>query len=139
MGVTASSGPGIALKAEAMGLGVMLELPMIVINVQRGGPSTGLPTKTEQSDLLQAMFARNGEAPLPILAPRSPGDCFAVAIEAWRIAVECMTPVMILSDGYIANGSEPWRIPDLSRYRESTFRTRKVAPTRGAIHALRSR
>jgi len=113
MGVTASSGPGIALKAEAMGLGVMLELPMIVINVQRGGPSTGLPTKTEQSDLLQAMFARNGEAPLPILAPRSPGDCFAIAIEAWRIAVECMTPVMILSDGYIANGSEPWRIPDL--------------------------
>ncbi len=114
MGVTASSGPGIALKAEAMGLGVMMELPMIVINVQRGGPSTGLPTKTEQSDLLQAMFARNGECPLPILAPRSPGDCFAVAIEAWRIAVECMTPVMILSDGYIANGSEPWSIPDLS-------------------------
>ncbi len=115
MGVTASSGPGIALKAEAMGLGVMLELPMVVINVQRGGPSTGLPTKTEQSDLLQAMFARNGEAPLPILAPRSPGDCFAIAIEAWRLAVECMTPVMILSDGYIANGSEPWKIPDLSQ------------------------
>ncbi len=114
MGVTASSGPGIALKAEAMGLGVMLELPLLVINVQRGGPSTGLPTKTEQSDLLQAMFARNGEAPLPILAPRSPGDCFAIAVEAWRIAVECMTPVMILSDGYIANGSEPWKIPDLS-------------------------
>ena len=113
MGVTASSGPGIALKAEAMGLGVMLELPMIIINVQRGGPSTGLPTKTEQSDLLQAMFARNGEAPLAILAPRGPGDCFAIAVEAWRIAVECMTPVMILSDGYIANGSEPWKIPDL--------------------------
>lgn len=117
MGVTASSGPGIALKAEAMGLGVMLELPLIVINVQRGGPSTGLPTKTEQSDLLQAMFSRNGEAPLPILAPRSPGDCFDIAIEAWRIAVECMTPVMILSDGYIANGSEPWKIPDLSQQR----------------------
>lgn len=116
MGVTASSGPGIALKAEAMGLSVMLELPMVVINVQRGGPSTGLPTKTEQSDLLQAMFSRNGEAPLPILAPRSPGDCFAVAIEAWRIAVECMTPVMILSDGYIANGSEPWKIPDLTHF-----------------------
>jgi len=116
MGVTASSGPGIALKAEAMGLGVMLELPLIVVNVQRGGPSTGLPTKTEQSDLLQAMFARNGEAPLPILAPRSPGDCFAIAIEAWRIAVECMTPVMILSDGYIANGSEPWKIPDMSQH-----------------------
>jgi 2-oxoglutarate ferredoxin oxidoreductase subunit alpha len=116
MGVTASSGPGIALKAEAMGLGVMLELPLVVVNVQRGGPSTGLPTKTEQSDLLQAMFARNGEAPLPILAPRSPGDCFAIAIEAWRIAVECMTPVMILSDGYIANGSEPWKIPDMSQH-----------------------
>lgn len=111
MAVTASSGPGIALKGEAMGLGMMLELPMIVINVQRGGPSTGLPTKTEQSDLLQAMFGRNGEAPLPILAPRSPGDCFHIAIEAWRIATECMVPVFILSDGYIANGSEPWRIP----------------------------
>ncbi|TVP95903.1 MAG: 2-oxoacid:acceptor oxidoreductase subunit alpha [Planctomycetaceae bacterium] len=116
MGVTASSGPGIALKAEAMGLGVMLELPLIVINVQRGGPSTGLPTKTEQSDLLQAMFARNGEAPMPILAPQSPGDCFHIAVEAWRIAVECMVPVMILSDGYIANGSEPWKIPDVSQY-----------------------
>ena len=113
MGVTASSGPGIALKAEAMGLGMMLELPMIVINVQRGGPSTGLPTKTEQSDLLQAMFGRNGESPLPVLAPRSPADCFDTAIEAWRIATESMVPVMILSDGYIANGSEPWRLPDL--------------------------
>lgn len=111
MGVTASSGPGIALKAEAMGLGLMLELPMIVINVQRGGPSTGLPTKTEQSDLLQGMFGRNGESPLPVLAPRSPGDCFDIAIEAWRIATECMTPVIVLSDGYIANGSEPWKIP----------------------------
>ncbi|MEM6468326.1 MAG: 2-oxoacid:acceptor oxidoreductase subunit alpha [Planctomycetota bacterium] len=112
MAVTASSGPGIALKAEAMGLGMMLELPMIVINVQRGGPSTGLPTKTEQSDLLQALFSRNGEAPIPVIAPRSPGDCFTMAIEAWRIAVECMVPVMFLSDGYIANGSEPWRIPE---------------------------
>ena len=111
MAVTASSGPGIALKAEAMGLGMILELPMIVINVQRGGPSTGLPTKTEQSDLLQVMYGRNGEAPLPILAPRSPGDCFDIAIEAWRLAVECMLPVVILSDGYLANGSEPWRIP----------------------------
>ena len=118
MGVTASSGPGIALKAEAMGLAVMMELPMIVINVQRGGPSTGLPTKTEQSDLLQAMFARNGEAPLPILAPRSPADCFDTAIEAWRIATECMCPVMILSDGYIANGSEPWKIPDVTSLTE---------------------
>jgi len=114
MGVTASSGPGIALKAEGMGLGMILELPMIVINVQRGGPSTGLPTKTEQSDLLQCMFGRNGEAPLPILAPRSPGDCFDIAVEAWRIATECMCPVMILSDGYIANGSEPWKIPDVA-------------------------
>jgi len=113
MGVTASSGPGIALKGEAIGLGVMMELPMIVINVQRGGPSTGLPTKTEQSDLLQAMFGRNGEAPIPILAPQSPGDCFEIAIEAWRIATECMVPVMLLSDGFIANGSEPWKIPDV--------------------------
>ena len=113
MAVTASSGPGIALKAEAMGLGMMLELPMIVVNVQRGGPSTGLPTKTEQSDLLQAMFGRNGESPIPVIAPRSPADCFDMAIEAWRIAVECMVPVMLLSDGYIANGSEPWRIPTM--------------------------
>ncbi|TWU46264.1 2-oxoglutarate oxidoreductase subunit KorA [Rubripirellula tenax] len=114
MGVTASSGPGIALKGEAMGLGMMLELPMIIIDVQRGGPSTGLPTKTEQSDLLQVMFGRNGESPLPVLAPRSPGDCFDIAIEAWRIATECMCPVIILSDGYIANGSEPWRVPKMS-------------------------
>lgn len=113
MGVTASSGPGIALKAEAMGLGMMLELPMIVINVQRGGPSTGLPTKTEQSDLLQAMFGRNGESPVPVIAPCSPADCFEMAIEAWRIATECMIPVMLLSDGYIANGSEPWKIPEV--------------------------
>lgn len=113
MAVTASSGPGIALKAEAMGLGMILELPMIIINVQRGGPSTGLPTKTEQSDLLQALFGRNGESPIPVLAPQSPGDCFDVAIEAWRLATECMVPVMILSDGYIANGSEPWKIPDV--------------------------
>lgn len=114
MGVTASSGPGIALKAEGMGLGMILELPMIVINVQRGGPSTGLPTKTEQSDLLQGMYGRNGESPLPILAPQSPADCFDIAIEAWSIATECMCPVIILSDGYIANGSEPWRIPKMA-------------------------
>ena len=93
---------------------------MVVINVQRGGPSTGLPTKTEQSDLLQGMFGRNGESPLPILAPQSPGDCFAVAIEAWRIATECMIPVIILSDGYIANGSEPWQIPEMSDLPEIT-------------------
>ena len=112
MAITGSSGPGIALKGEAMGLGMILELPMIIINVQRGGPSTGLPTKTEQSDLLQAMFGRNGEAPLPIVAARSPADCFDVAQEAWRIATRYMTPVILLSDGYIANGSEPWQIPD---------------------------
>lgn len=112
MGVTASSGPGIALKAEAMGLAVMTELPLLVINVQRGGPSTGLPTKTEQADLLQVMFGRNGECPLPVLAARSPADCFDAVQEAWRIAVRFMTPVVLLSDGYIANGSEPWRIPD---------------------------
>ncbi|HUG69704.1 MAG TPA: 2-oxoacid:acceptor oxidoreductase subunit alpha [Pirellulaceae bacterium] len=112
MAVTGSSGPGIALKGEAMGLGMILELPMIIINVQRGGPSTGLPTKTEQSDLLQVLFGRNGESPIPVIAARSPGDCFDVAIEAWRIATRFMTPVILLSDGYIANGSEPWLIPD---------------------------
>lgn len=117
MAVTASSGPGIALKAEAMGLAVMLEIPLLVLNIQRGGPSTGLPTKTEQADLLQALFSRNGEAPMPVLAARSPADCFDVAQEAWRIAVKYMTPVMLLSDGYIANGSEPWKIPDASAMR----------------------
>ena len=105
MAVTASSGPGIALKGEAMGLAVMTELPLLIINVQRGGPSTGLPTKTEQADLLQAMFGRNGECPMPVIAARSPADCFDVAQEAWRIAVRFMTPVMVLTDGYIANGS----------------------------------
>jgi 2-oxoglutarate ferredoxin oxidoreductase subunit alpha len=113
MAVTTSSGPGIALKAEAMGLAVMIELPLLVIDVQRGGPSTGLPTKTEQADLMQLMFGRNGEAPVPILAAQSPGDCFNTAVEAWRIATQFMVPVVILSDGYIANGSEPWAIPDL--------------------------
>ncbi|MFO0913960.1 MAG: 2-oxoacid:acceptor oxidoreductase subunit alpha [Pirellulales bacterium] len=111
MSVTTSSGPGIALKGEGMGLGVMLELPMLIINIQRGGPSTGLPTKTEQADLFQAVYGRNGECPMPVIAARGPGDCFEVAMEAWRIAVRFMTPVMILSDGYIANGAEPWRIP----------------------------
>jgi 2-oxoglutarate ferredoxin oxidoreductase subunit alpha len=114
MGVTGSSGPGIALKGEGMGLGVMTELPMLIVNVQRGGPSTGLPTKTEQADLLQAYYGRNGECPLAIIAARSPADCFDVAQEAWRIATRFMTPVMILTDGYIANGSEPWRIPDVA-------------------------
>ena len=113
-GITSTSGPGIALKSEAIGLAVMTELPLLVIDVQRGGPSTGLPTKTEQADLLQAMFGRNGEAPVPIVAPQSPGDCFDAAIEAIRIAVTYRTPVMLLSDGYLANGSEPWRIPDVA-------------------------
>lgn len=113
MAITASSGPGIALKGEAMGLGMILELPMIIINIQRGGPSTGLPTKTEQSDLLQAFYGRNGESPLPIIAARSPSDCFEVAQEAWRIATRFMVPVILLSDGYIANGAEPWLIPDI--------------------------
>ncbi len=114
LGATASSGPGISLKAEAMGLAVMTELPCLIINVQRGGPSTGLPTKTEQSDLMQAMYGRNGECPLPVLAARSPADCFDVVHEAWRIAARYMTPVMLLSDGYIANGAEPWKIPDVN-------------------------
>ncbi|MEX2285509.1 MAG: 2-oxoacid:acceptor oxidoreductase subunit alpha [Planctomycetaceae bacterium] len=114
LAVTASSGPGICLKGEAMGLGMITELPMVIIDVQRGGPSTGLPTKTEQSDLLLAMYGRNGESPLPIVAAATPGDCFAMAQEAMRIAVEFMTPVILLSDGYIANGAEPWRIPKLS-------------------------
>jgi 2-oxoglutarate ferredoxin oxidoreductase subunit alpha len=113
LGVTTTSGPGVSLKSEAIGLAVMTELPLIVVDVQRGGPSTGLPTKTEQADLLQAMFGRNGEAPVPIVAPQSPGDCFDAAIEAVRIAITYRTPVIILSDGYLANGSEPWRIPIL--------------------------
>ncbi|HET7326719.1 MAG TPA: 2-oxoacid:acceptor oxidoreductase subunit alpha [Nocardioidaceae bacterium] len=113
LGVTTSSGPGIALKAETVGLAVMTELPLVVVDVQRGGPSTGLPTKTEQADLLQAMFGRNSESPLPIVAPASPADCFDAAIEAARIAVTYRTPVMLLSDGYLANGSEPWRLPDI--------------------------
>jgi 2-oxoglutarate/2-oxoacid ferredoxin oxidoreductase subunit alpha len=111
LGVTTTSGPGMALKAEAMGLAVMLEIPLIVINIQRGGPSTGLPTKTEQSDLMQAYYGRNGECPMPIIASCTPGDCFDVAYEAVRIAVQHMTPVILLSDGYIANGAEPWRFP----------------------------
>ena len=114
LGVTSTSGPGIALKSEAIGLGVMLELPLIVVDVQRGGPSTGLPTKTEQADLLQAMFGRNGECPVPVIAPQSPADCFAAALEAARIALEYRTPVLLLSDGANANGSEPWLIPDVA-------------------------
>ena len=113
LAVTATSGPGIALKSEAMGLAVMTELPMVIINVQRGGPSTGLPTKTEQSDLNQALYCRNGEAPIPLIAASTPGDCFYAAYEASRIAIKYMTPVVLLTDGYLANGSEPWMIPDV--------------------------
>jgi 2-oxoglutarate ferredoxin oxidoreductase subunit alpha len=113
LGVTSTSGPGLALKSETIGLAVMAELPLLVVDVQRGGPSTGLPTKTEQADLLQAMFGRNGECPVPILAPRSPADCFEIALEATRIALTYRTPVLLLSDGSIANGSEPWLIPDV--------------------------
>ncbi|MGZ8997883.1 MAG: 2-oxoacid:acceptor oxidoreductase subunit alpha, partial [Allosphingosinicella sp.] len=116
LGVTSSSGPGIALKAEAMGLAIMTELPLVIINSQRGGPSTGLPTKTEQSDLYQAVYGRNGDAPMPVIAARSPADAFDCAIEACRIATQYMTPVMLLTDGYIANAAEPWRVPDMSTY-----------------------
>ncbi|MCA9286768.1 MAG: 2-oxoacid:acceptor oxidoreductase subunit alpha [Phycisphaerales bacterium] len=111
--LTGSSGPGIALKGEAIGLAVMLELPIVIINVQRAGPATGMPTKTEQADLLQAMYGRASESPVAIVAPRSPADCFTMAIEAFRLAVRCMCPVIFLSDGYIANGAEPWLMPDL--------------------------
>ena len=114
LGVTATSGPGMALKTESLGLALMLELPLVIVNVQRGGPSTGLPTKTEQADLLQAVYGRNGEAPIPVLAASSPADCFYAAMEASRIAVEHMTPVILLSDGYIANGAEPWKFPKAS-------------------------
>ena len=112
LAITTTSGPGVALKSEAIGLAVSLELPLVIVDVQRGGPSTGLPTKTEQSDLLQAMFGRNGESPVPIIAPQSPSDCFFAALEAARIAIEYRTPVFLLSDGYLANGSEPWLVPD---------------------------
>ncbi len=116
LGVTSSSGPGIALKGEAMGLAIMTELPLVIVNSQRGGPSTGLPTKTEQSDLYQAVYGRNGDAPIPVIAARSPVDCFDCAIEAVRIATQYMTPVIVLTDGYIANAAEPWKVPDMSGY-----------------------
>ena len=127
LALTTTSGPGLALKSEAIGLAVMTELPLVIVNVQRGGPSTGLPTKTEQSDLLQAMYGRNGEAPVVVLAARTPRDCFYMAIEASRIALKYMTPVILLTDGYIANGSEPWRIPHADQIPEIPvkFRTEK--------------
>jgi len=118
LAITTTSGPGLALKTEAIGLAVMTELPLVIIDVQRGGPSTGLPTKTEQADLLQAIYGRNGEAPVCVLAARTPRDCFYMAIEASRIALKYMTPVILLTDGYLANGSEPWRIPDVNKIEE---------------------
>ncbi|MEO6387590.1 MAG: 2-oxoacid:acceptor oxidoreductase subunit alpha [Croceibacterium sp.] len=129
LGVTSSSGPGIALKTEAMGLAIMTELPLVIVNSQRGGPSTGLPTKTEQSDLYQAVYGRNGDAPLPVISARSPADAFEVAIEAVRIATQYMTPVILLTDGYIANAAEPWKVPDPSTFKPfpATFLEEKNA------------
>ncbi|HMU23839.1 MAG: 2-oxoacid:acceptor oxidoreductase subunit alpha [Bacteroidetes bacterium] len=126
LGVTTTSGPGMALKAEAMGLAVMLEIPLVIIDVQRGGPSTGLPTKTEQSDLLQAYYGRNGECPMPVIASSKPSDCFEVAFEAVRIAVQHMTPVILLSDGYIANGAEPWKFPQSANLPEIKVQFKKA-------------
>jgi 2-oxoglutarate ferredoxin oxidoreductase subunit alpha len=131
LGITSSSGPGIALKTEALGLAVMTELPLVVVNSQRGGPSTGLPTKTEQSDLYQAVYGRNGDSPVPVLAARSPADAFDCAIEAVRIATRYMTPVMLLTDGYIANVAEPWRVPDMSRYEPFPVSYFETAPAEG--------
>ncbi|PXA96052.1 2-oxoglutarate ferredoxin oxidoreductase subunit alpha [Nostoc sp. 3335mG] len=131
LGVTCSSGPGIALKGEAIGLAIMTELPLVIVNAQRGGPSTGLPTKTEQSDLYQAVYGRNGDAPLPVLAARSAADCFDVAIEAVRIATRYMTPVMLLTDGYIQNAAEPWKVPDMGGYTPFPVHHRTEAPMEG--------
>ncbi|HLT48718.1 MAG TPA: 2-oxoacid:acceptor oxidoreductase subunit alpha [Rubricoccaceae bacterium] len=130
LGVTATSGPGLALKGEFIGLGVMTELPLVVVDVQRAGPSTGMPTKTEQSDLLIAVYGRNGEAPVPVLAAKTPGDCFEAAYEACRVAVTYMTPVILLSDGYLGNGAEPWRIPDVDALPPFPvrFASRETAP-----------
>ncbi|WP_133914807.1 2-oxoacid:acceptor oxidoreductase subunit alpha [Streptomyces sp. NBC_00582] len=131
LAVTTTSGPGVALKSETIGLAVSLELPLLVVDIQRGGPSTGLPTKTEQADLLQAMYGRNGEAPVPVVAPRTPADCFDAALEAARIALVYRTPVFLLSDGYLANGSEPWRIPELDELPDL-----RVQFTQGPNHTL---
>lgn len=138
LGVTASSGPGICLKSEAIGLAVMTELPLVIIDVQRGGPSTGLPTKTEQADLLQAMFGRNGECPAAVLAPCSPADCFAMVFEAVRLAIGFMTPVFLLSDGYLANGAEPWLIPQVNDLPKITVRhpDRPNGNGNGEVHFL---
>ncbi|MEO7170336.1 MAG: 2-oxoacid:acceptor oxidoreductase subunit alpha [Sphingomonas sp.] len=133
LGVTSSSGPGIALKGEAMGLAIMTELPLVIVNSQRGGPSTGLPTKTEQSDLYQAVYGRNGDAPMPVIAARSPADAFDCAIEAVRIAVRYMTPVMLLTDGYIANAAEPWLVPDMDSYTPFPVTYLEEAPEGGFL------
>jgi 2-oxoglutarate/2-oxoacid ferredoxin oxidoreductase subunit alpha len=131
LGVTCSSGPGIALKTEAIGLAIMTELPLVIVNAQRGGPSTGLPTKTEQSDLYQAVYGRNGDAPVPVIAARSAADCFDCAIEAVRIATQYMTPVMLLTDGYLQNAAEPWKVPDMSEYTPFPVKFREEAPAEG--------
>ncbi|WP_221792324.1 2-oxoacid:acceptor oxidoreductase subunit alpha [Aquisediminimonas sediminicola] len=131
LGVTSSSGPGIALKGEAIGLAIMTELPLVIVNSQRGGPSTGLPTKTEQSDLYQAVYGRNGDAPMPVIAARSPSDAFDCAIEAVRIAVQYMTPVMLLTDGYIGNAAEPWAVPDMSTYKPFPVKFLDTVPEGG--------
>ncbi len=133
LAVTASSGPGIALKQEAIALALTLELPLVIVNVQRAGPSTGMPTKTEQADLNQAIFGRHGEGPLPVIAPQSPGDCFWAAIDAAKLAVERMTPVILLADGYIANGAEPWRIPDINSIPRISVR-RPSVPKEGDVY-----
>jgi 2-oxoglutarate ferredoxin oxidoreductase subunit alpha len=131
LGITSSSGPGIALKTEAMGLAVMTELPLVIVNSQRGGPSTGLPTKTEQSDLYQALYGRNGDTPIPVIAARSPADAFECAIEACRVATRYMTPVILLTDGYIANAAEPWRVPDMSGFAPFPVRFFDEQPAEG--------
>ena len=137
LAVTTTSGPGMALKAEAMGLAVSLELPLLIIDVQRGGPSTGLPTKTEAADLLMAYYGRHGESPLPIVAAHSPSDCFFAAIEAARIALKYRTPVILLSDGYLANGSEPWRLPDVADLPDISTDLRHRAEPHAADRARR--
>lgn len=134
LGVTSSSGPGIALKGEALGLAIMSELPLVVVNCQRGGPSTGLPTKTEQSDLYQAVYGRNGDAPLAVIAARSPSDCFNAAIEAVRLAVQFMTPVILLTDGYMTNAAEPWKLPDLSMLHPFPATFHDKVPEEGRIN-----
>ncbi|HEX8528339.1 2-oxoacid:acceptor oxidoreductase subunit alpha [Allosphingosinicella sp.] len=131
LGVTSSSGPGIALKTEAMGLAIMTELPLVIVNSQRGGPSTGLPTKTEQSDLYQAVYGRNADSPMPVIAARSPADAFDCAIEACRIATRYMTPVMLLTDGYIANAAEPWKVPDMASYEPFPVTFHEEPPAEG--------